>query len=211
MAPALIETMLIDENGAIPLLYRHLNRLRTTCEALDYAWNGEAGIEEDLYASVAKITASGPHRLRLLVDRDGSYTIHTAPLPPLVGKQYVMLSGKIINADEPLLRYKTTYRPWYADTTQWLTKHPDVFDLLYVNQHGALCEGSRSNIYIQRRGVWHTPPIESGCLPGVLRAELIDHNKVQEGVLTLEDLHHAEGIRLSNALRGWFDVALRAA
>lgn len=210
MHPELIETMLIDAEGSIPLLSRHLARLEASCAALNFQWDGAPDIEQDLYSTVASLTASGAHRLRLLLDRTGQRTISAAPLPPLTEKQYVMLSGDVLNADEPLLRYKTTYRPWYSDTTQWLTEHPEVFDLLYLNQRGELCEGSRSNVYLQRHGVWYTPPIESGCLPGVQRAELLDRGQVQERVLTVNDLHQADNIRLSNALRGWFDVVLRA-
>jgi 4-amino-4-deoxychorismate lyase len=43
----------------------------------------------------------------------------------------------------------------------------------------------------------------------VQRAELLDTGRVEERVLTLADLHAAEEIRLSNALRGWFPVTLR--
>ncbi|MFQ6691030.1 aminotransferase class IV family protein, partial [Bordetella pertussis] len=148
----------------------------------------------------------GPHRLRLLLARDGSHDIQTAPLAPLPPDQEVMLAPEALDADEPLLRYKTTYRPWYAHTIEWLPSHPRVFDLLYLNQHGELCEGSRSNVYLELGGRWYTPPIASGCLPGVQRAELIDQGKVQERTLTMSDLRSAESIRLSNALRGWIEV-----
>jgi 4-amino-4-deoxychorismate lyase len=211
MAPELIETMLVNEEGAIPLLSRHLERLAASCKALDYPWDGASEIEQEVYDKVAELTVAGQHRLRLLLDRTGRRSIQTAPLPALVGPQTIMLSGDALDANEPLLRYKTTYRPWYADATQWLTTQPDVFDLIYVNQRGELCEGSRSNLYIQRYGVWHTPPLASGCLPGVQRAELLSRGEVQEDVLTLKDLYQAQGIRLSNALRGWFDVTLRTA
>lgn len=43
------------------------------------------------------------------------------------------------------------------------------------------------------------------------RAELLEAGQAKEKVLTLADLHAADGIRLSNALRGWIDVTLRAA
>ena len=46
---------------------------------------------------------------------------------------------------------------------------------------------------------------------GVQRAELLEAGQAKEKVLTLADLHAADGIRLSNALRGWIDVTLRAA
>ncbi|WP_268630801.1 aminotransferase class IV, partial [Escherichia coli] len=89
-------------------------------------------------------------------------------------------------------------------TIEWLPAHPHIFDLVYLNERGELCEGSRSNVYLRLDGDWYTPPVDSGCLPGVQRAELLDTGNVSERVLTLADLHAADEIRLSNALRGWF-------
>jgi len=209
--PELIETMLVDEERNIPLLPRHLARLEASCAALDYPWAGAPAIERALSTATLALATPGMHRLRLLLNRTGQRTIQTAQLPGLSSPQYVMLSDQALDADEPLLRYKTTYRPWYAETTHWLAAHPEVFDLLYLNQRGELCEGSRSNVYLLVRGVWYTPPVSSGCLPGVQRAELLEHEQAHERVLTLRDLQQADGIRLSNALRGWFDVELRSA
>jgi len=209
MPPELIETLLADAESEIPLLPRHLERLQAASDALGYPCDALA-IERDLRMAAAALMTPGPHRLRLLLDRAGRRHIQTAALPPLAPGQQVMLSDQPLDAREPLLRYKTTHRPWYADAAAWLAAHPGVFDLLFLNQRGELCEGSRSNVYLQVRGVWYTPPIESGCLPGVQRAELLDSGRAQERVLTLDDLHAADGVRLSNALRGWFDVELHA-
>lgn len=210
MSAELIETMLVDADGNIPLLPRHLARLEASCAALDYPWAGAQEIERALYSALSMLATPGMHRLRLLVNRTGHRTVQTAPLPALSDVQHIMLSDEVLDADEPLLRYKTTYRPWYTDAASWLAAHPDVFDLLYLNQRGELCEGSRSNVYLLIRGVWYTPPTSSGCLPGVQRAELLDRESVHERTLSAQDLHQAEGIRLSNALRGWFDVTLRS-
>lgn len=210
MSPELIETLRVEPDRTIPLLPRHLARLQSACEDLDYPWDG-ARIEQALRTAALSVGTPGTHRLRLLLDRAGKRTLQTLPLPDLAGPQSVMLSDAALDADEPLLRYKTTYRPWYAEATDWLPAHPDVFDLLYINQRGELCEGSRSNVYLLIRGIWYTPPLDSGCLPGVQRAELLDREHAHERVLTLADLHQADGIRLSNALRGWFDVSLHTA
>ena len=155
------------------------------------------------------LNTPGAHRLRLLVARDGSRHIQTAVLPPLPAEQEIMLAPEALRSSEPLLRYKTTYRPWYTKTIEWLPAHPHIFDLVYLNERGELCEGSRSNVYLRLDGDWYTPPVDSGCLPGVQRAELLDTGNVTERVLTLADLHAADEIRLSNALRGWFTVTLR--
>ena len=131
------------------------------------------------------------------------------PLRVLAGLALLGLCILLTLKAEPLLRYKTTYRPWYTKTIEWLPAHPHIFDLVYLNERGELCEGSRSNVYLRLDGDWYTPPVDSGCLPGVQRAELLDTGNVSERVLTLADLHAADEIRLSNALRGWFKVTLR--
>ena len=210
MTPELIETVLADANGEIALLAGHLQRLGASCEALGYPYDAQA-IERDLRIAAVSLATPGPHRLRLLLDRHGHRHIQTAPLPVLPAGQLVMLSDQVLDADEPLLRYKTTHRPWYANAAAWLARHPAVFDLLFLNQRGELCEGSRTNVYLLLDGAWYTPPVSSGCLPGVQRARLLETADVRERVLTLEDLHAAQGMRLSNALRGWFDVSLHSA
>lgn len=210
MQPELIETILVDAQRRMPLLARHLKRLEASCKALDYAWAGPA-VEADILVAALALSAPGPHRLRLLVARDGGRSIQTAPLPPLPAVQEVMLAPEALRSSEPLLRYKTTHRPWYTKTIEWLPSHPHLFDLLYLNERGELCEGSRSNVYLRLGEHWYTPPVDCGCLPGVQRAELLETGQAKEKVLTLADLHAADGIRLSNALRGWIDVTLRAA
>lgn len=210
MQPELIETILVDAQRRMPLLARHLKRLEASCKALDYAWAGPA-VEADILVAALALSAPGPHRLRLLVARDGGRSIQTAPLPPLPAVQEVMLAPEALRSSEPLLRYKTTHRPWYTKTIEWLPSHPHLFDLLYLNERGELCEGSRSNVYLRLGAHWYTPPVDCGCLPGVQRAELLEAGQAKEKVLTLADLHAADGIRLSNALRGWIDVTLRAA
>jgi 4-amino-4-deoxychorismate lyase len=46
-----------------------------------------------------------------------------------------------------------------------------------------------------------TPPLTSGLLPGVLRAELIRERKARGEVLKLDDLRHRK-LFVGNSLRG---------
>ncbi len=208
MQPELIETILVDAQGRVPLLRRHLERLEASCHALDYDWGGPA-VEADIMIAALGLSTPGEHRLRLLVSREGKRTIQVAQLPALPAHQEVMLAPDILKSNEPLLRYKTTHRPWYVSAIEWLPLHPGVFDLLFLNERGELCEGSRSNVYLRLGDNWFTPAVTSGCLPGVQRAELLATGMAEERVLTLADLHAADGVRVSNALRGWRDVSLR--
>ena len=208
-APAgtcLIETMRVDTGRGIALLEGHMSRLSASCRALGYRYD-EARVRAAVNTAAAALPADGhEYRMRLLVDADGSPAVETALLPPLPGGQRAALAARRLDPDEALLRHKTTHRPWYVEAAGWLAAHPDHFDVLYLNTREELCEGSRSNVYLLRDGLWLTPPAACGLLPGVQRAALLAGGQVREAVLTLEDLCGAEAVRLSNGLRGWFDV-----
>ncbi|HXE37716.1 MAG TPA: aminotransferase class IV, partial [Azonexus sp.] len=70
-------------------------------------------------------------------------------------------------------------------------------------------EGARSNVFVDCDGVLLTPPLSSGCLPGVLRAELLGSGRAREAILRPEDL--VSGFWLGNALRGLIRVELPTA
>jgi para-aminobenzoate synthetase/4-amino-4-deoxychorismate lyase len=112
-----------------------------------------------------------------------------------------------IDAANPLRRHKTTERQIYDQALAQLGSDPAIFDLVFLNQRGELAEGARSNIFVERGGVLLTPPLSSGCLPGVLRSELLAAGQAQEAVLSPDDL--AAGFWMGNALRGLIRVELQ--
>jgi len=205
MSPQLIETIRIDRQGHIPLLERHLARLAASSSALGYACV-EAHVRRAIEAACASLTRDSEHRLRLLLDCHGKLTTTTAPLPALAATPRVALAPQRLPAETRWLRHKTTHRPWFDAATDWLAQHPDYFDLIFFNDQGQLCEGSRSNVYVWLDNVWCTPPVTCGLLPGVQRGEILASGQAVERCLTHADLRRAQGIRVSNALRGWFAV-----
>ena len=50
---------------------------------------------------------------------------------------------------------------------------------LLRNTNGDLCCGDSANLLVKRQDSWITPPLSSGCLPGVMRAKAL-----QQGVVT---------------------------
>jgi len=205
MLPQLIETLHVDSHGDIALLDQHLDRLIGASICLGYICP-EAQVQDAIQTQVAALPRGVAHRLRLLLDRHGNIELEPSPLAPLAPAQRLALSSRRLASDTILLRYKTTHRPWFKAATAWLATHSDYFDVLFLNEQGQLCEGSRSNVYLLCDGQWWTPPVEAGLLPGVQRAQLLASEQVAERVLTLDDLRRAQGVRLSNALRGWFNV-----
>ncbi|MFG6413640.1 bifunctional chorismate-binding protein/class IV aminotransferase [Roseateles sp. DC23W] len=152
------------------------------------------------------IRPEGRWRLRLTCDADGrfSHTLH-AFTPTAVPVRLAL-------ADQPMptrgpraefLAHKTTRRELYA-----LDKPADAFDLILWNEARELTECSFGNLALLLDGQWLTPPLDSGLLPGVLRAELLVQGRIREARLTRDDLARAEALAFFNSLRGWLPATL---
>jgi len=152
--PSLIETLRSTPEGEIPLLARHMQRLRASAQSLHYPCP-LADIEQALL-TMARDDKTRAQRLRVLLHMDGQFETSRQPLIFPAALPCVVLAATRLDAANKWLHYKTTYRPSYEQAAHWLQSNPDCFDCLFLNQNGELCEGSRSNVYLQLDGVWYT-------------------------------------------------------
>jgi branched-chain amino acid aminotransferase len=79
-------------------------------------------------------------------------------------------------------------------------------DALLLNEHGELAECTSANIFVVRDGSVFTPPLSSGCLPGVTREVLFEIAaqagvKLVERTLKPEDLAGADEVFISSTTR----------
>jgi branched-chain amino acid aminotransferase len=79
-------------------------------------------------------------------------------------------------------------------------------DALLLNEHGELAECTSANIFVVRDGSVFTPPLSSGCLPGVTREVLFEIAaragvKLGERTLKPEDLSGADEVFISSTTR----------
>ncbi|MBN9423114.1 MAG: aminodeoxychorismate synthase, component I [Candidatus Accumulibacter sp. 66-26] len=200
----LIETLRL-ENGRYPRLALHLERLQASARALGFAC-AAAEIAARLVAT-AESHPVGVYRVRLTLAHGGACALRCAPLAADEGLPWrAVLAGEALDAGDYLLRHKTTARARYDRALAALPA--DVFDALFLNTRGEVCEGARSNVFVERGGMLLTPPLASGLLPGVLRRELIESGRAVECVLRVDDLRAAPTIYLGNALRGLITVRL---
>jgi para-aminobenzoate synthetase / 4-amino-4-deoxychorismate lyase len=200
----LIETLRL-EDGRYPRLIGHLERLRRSA-----AWLGFVCDETRVAELLAEQPAAGTWRVRLTLAKDSSLDVRAFPLGvEHAGRRRAMLSAIPIDAGYPLRGHKTTDRAIYDEALKALDGDPQLFDLIFLNERGEVAEGARSNVFVERDGILLTPPMASGALPGVLRAELLAEGRAREAVLWPADL--ANGFWLGNALRGLVCVDLRPA
>lgn len=73
-------------------------------------------------------------------------------------------------------------------------------DALLLSSTGELCCGSSSSLLVRIDNHWHTPPLASGCLPGIMRQQALQQALAQERPLSEGDLECCEAALLLNSL-----------
>jgi len=194
----LLESMLFDAEYF--LLEDHLARLRDSAGYFGYALD-EATLRAEL-ARAATAFLSGPVKVRLLVSQDGSVRMEHAPVAPLAPMR-LALAVQPVDQEDAFLYHKTTRRGVYEAAR---AARPGYTDVILWNKRGELTETTIANIALHIDGQWLTPPVESGLLPGVMRAQLLRQGTLREAVLHKADLAQADAIALFNSLRKWMDA-----
>lgn len=194
---ALLETLRWTPDG-FGLLERHLGRLAASADYFGIPLDPEA-VHTALAAAV--VARTSPARVRLVVDRTGAPTAEVADAPPpCTAPVRAALDTAPGDSGDVFARHKTTRRVRYE---QAAARHPGAEDVVLVNERGELTETTLATLAVRLDGTWWTPPLTSGCLPGVARAAALDAGELRERVLVRADLVRAEAIARLNALRGW--------
>lgn len=187
----LIETLAWD--GQAPVREaRHLARLARSASALGFPLDPAAA------ALALRQGRTTPARLRLTLDADGRIEVAESPLPPPAPLWRVAVHPTRLASADPLLRHKTTARALYDEARAALPPHLDEW--LFLNERDEACEGTVTTLFFDRGQGWRTPPLASGCLPGILREEMLD-GACREEALPAADLPRVR-LAVGNALRG---------
>ncbi|MGW8389713.1 aminodeoxychorismate synthase component I [Pseudoduganella sp. HUAS MS19] len=196
----LFETMYATREAGARHVERHLRRLESSARYFGFAWDGAAA-RAYLTLACQALPAGQAHRLRLAMNSAGAFAVQTGALAPLQEPVRVLLAGEASDSGDLFLRHKSTIRERY-DAAWKAADAQGAFDKLFFNERGELTEGGRSNVFIRTGGLWITPPLSSGMLPGVMRAVILEAWGAQERVITRQMLLAAEEIVVCNSLRG---------
>jgi 4-amino-4-deoxychorismate lyase len=196
----LIETLRWEPARGFVRLKRHMARLTASARELGFELS-PAGIDRALRDAVG---GDAPLRVRLTLAQDGKSEVTTQPFTPLAPAAVwtVKIAETRLDANDPLLRHKTTRRAVY-DAARAEFSRDETDEVILLNQRGEVCEGTITNVFADiGDGILLTPPLRCGLLPGVLRGELLESGKAREAVLTGNDLRRANAIFVGNSLRG---------
>jgi para-aminobenzoate synthetase/4-amino-4-deoxychorismate lyase len=194
----LLETMAFQPGAGIRNCGYHMERLTASAEYFGFQLNLDQ-VSSELCDALRGVRRAS--RVRLLVDRRGVVTVEIAPMPlPALGKIRLAVDLDPVRTSDIWLYHKTTRRTGYQTRA---ARHREVDDVIMVNERGEVTESTVANLAVRLDGRWYTPPLESGCLPGVGRRLILDSGRLQERVIGLDDLTRAQEIALVSSLRGW--------
>lgn len=168
---------LVARNGKTVAGREHWLRLAAACAALRLPCPDEATVLQALDA-VRAANGLNEARLRVTVSNGaepngpptaGTVLITASPLRPWPPTEKVCTAPWVRNERGALAGIKSLS---YAENLRCLAHARDkgCGDALLANTRDELCEGTGSNVFVVVGGVLKTPPLTSGCLPGVTRA-----------------------------------------
>src|SRR4029077_2789782 len=96
---------------------------------------------------------------------------------------------------------------WAENLTRYERAHEQGFDeVVLLNERSEVAECTSANLFAVQGTRVYTPPLSSGCLPGVTRAVLLEEVKVpgltiEEKDLRPEDLEASDEVFLTSTTR----------
>lgn len=195
---SLIETLRWQPDAGFLRLDQHLRRLARSADALGFRQ------PQDPKGKLQKeVDGDVPLRVRLVMTYRGKMEVSATPFEPVPEESVwrLKVAKTRLQSEDSLFRHKTTRREPYDAARAEFSK--DVADeVILLNERDEVCEGTITNIFAEAAdGMLLTPPLTSGLLPGVLRAELIRERRARSEVLKLDDLRHRR-LFVGNSLRG---------
>jgi branched-chain amino acid aminotransferase len=213
----LFETLLAVDGKPVALEL-HLARMTAGAERLGWSFEGEeiepaiaellvrCGLERGRSRVRVAMTA-GAGDLKSLERGPGSLLWITAtpcPLPPASVTLATVPFPR--NERSPLAGLKCAS---YAENLIALdhARRSGADEALFFNTRDELCEAASANVFVVVAGKVLTPPLSSGCLPGTMRAQVLDRCEelglpAEEVDLSLFDLVAADEVFITSSTRG---------
>jgi len=193
-ADGVFETLRTYQNKPFAFA-RHLERMNLGIKELKIPAPSNVEIEGKVNEYLASNPQASGH-LRIVIDRSGNLSISHNLLKPISNHlKVVVVDQKSIKG----LLYKSTN---YRERLQLRRDAVNAsFDDSIISDGAQIVESTTCNLIYFSNGRWFTPPLSSGCLPGVTRELLIENFGLQEKLLPTIELEKVEALAMISSLR----------
>ncbi|MCB1206085.1 MAG: aminotransferase class IV [Verrucomicrobiae bacterium] len=197
--------------GRLFLADEHFSRLRRAALVLELHCPSDAELTHATHQALQAnhLSTEDLARVRITLssppDGEASWWIE-ATLPPSHPPVARLVTGPFFRNERSLLVGLKTIN--YGENVAALrhARECGADETIFSNSRLELCEGTWSNIFVRIGGRWITPPLSSGCLPGITRAlvlELFEETgaAATEETLLIDTLERVESAFLTSSLR----------
>ncbi|PKL92283.1 MAG: hypothetical protein CVV21_05890 [Candidatus Goldiibacteriota bacterium HGW-Goldbacteria-1] len=201
----IIESLLL-KNGRYFLPNLHLKRMKKSASFFKIKFS--AGFFRKTLADIRRKKPRGEFKVRVMLSPGGKISAKAVRLSSMAGGK-TAISNLKIDSSNIYLYHKTENRKFYdSDFNKYAKK--GFADVIYLNENNEVTEAHSSNIFAEIKGIFYTPPVSCGLLPGTFREYLLKKNPslYKERVLHAVDLVNADNLYLVNSVRGFRKVTL---
>ena len=217
LADGLFETLLV-EAGHAWLLEEHLGRWQSSATLLGLPPPPGAATVQPLIAAAIERSGIGTPlgssgALRLNWSRGSgargidpssngspSFWLQLSAIEPSFEPVRVIVSATETRSATSLLSRCKSFAYGASIQARRQALEAGANDALLNSSAGGLCCGTSANLLVCRGGSWITPPLSSGCLPGVMRQRGLDRGLITEALVHEQDLASCEAAWLINSL-----------
>ncbi|MEM7600021.1 MAG: aminotransferase class IV [Verrucomicrobiota bacterium] len=205
----LFETLKIYK-GTPFALDKHLDRMAQSCQKLGLnaidRKDTEHAIRRLLEAN--EMTGHAHCRLRITITGgiDEQVTFLEVTPSPTHAATATAITGPFVRNDQGLLSGVKTISYGENAIASHITSQSGATEALWSNTLGYLCEGTWSNVFVRHNGEWKTPPLSSGCLPGVTRSFVlqlaaINGISISQTPVTMSELSKVDAAFFTSSIR----------
>ncbi len=193
-AEGVFETLRTYQNAPFGFAL-HLERMNRGINELKIHAPSDVEIEAKVNEYLANHPQDSGH-LRIVIDRFGNLSISHNSLKPISN----ILKANIVDRRSIKgVLYKSTN---YRERLQLRAAAMNAgFDDSIISDGGQIVESTTCNLIYLSDGEWFTPPLETGCLPGVTRQLLMENFGLQEKLLLASELEKVEALAMISSLR----------
>ena len=184
------------EDGEIFAFERHYERAKAASNSLGFSIPSKEEVLNQTKSAVAKSNYK-LGRLRLQFGSDGKLTINYGPYEDLKKPARLMIF-KEANLDFNI-RFKEY--PYKNLEILSMAKSSGFDDGILIAPDKQLTETTVTSLLFKINGYWITPPMNSGILPGVVRAIVLESGLAKEDSVYLSDLSKIESAIMLSSLR----------
>ncbi|MBT8132631.1 MAG: aminodeoxychorismate synthase component I [Gammaproteobacteria bacterium] len=207
----LLETLRYEPGEGLFFIEEHLDRMQESADYFACCFDRNA-VRDAIEIEVSKSLHA--LRVRVVVTPSGRITVNTRKITDAFTSFYdenqpaktAALDHHPVNSADPALFHKTTRRETYEQAS---ARHPDAHDVILINDQDEITESTVANVVVKIGNTWYTPPLNSGCLPGVYRQQLLAKGKIHERPITKSEFCDATAAALINSVRGWQRIGVR--